>query len=69
MNKLLKFFIIIFPFIVLSQSITTSNDVLKGLDFQNKLIDKSIIKKIKFENIGPSIMSGRVSDIEVNPKN
>ena len=57
MNKLLKFFIIIFPFIVLSQSITTSNDVLKGLDFQNKLIDKSIIKKIKFENIGPSIMS------------
>ena len=69
MNKLLKFFIIIFPFTVLSQSITTSNDVLKGLDFQNKLIDKSIIKKIKFENIGPSIMSGRVSDIEVNPKN
>ena len=69
MNKLLKFFIIIFPFIVLSQSITTSNDVLKGLDFQNKLIDKSIIKKLKFENIGPSIMSGRVSDIEVNPKN
>ena len=69
MNKLLKFFILIFPFTVLSQSITTSNDVLKGLDFQNKLIDKSIIKKIKFENIGPSIMSGRVSDIEVNPKN
>ena len=69
MNKLLKFFIIIFPFTVLSQSITTSNDVLKGLDFQNKLMDKSIIKKIKFENIGPSIMSGRVSDIEVNPKN
>jgi hypothetical protein len=56
MNKLLKFFIIIFPFIVLSQSITTSNDVLKGLDFQNKLIDKSIIKKIKFENIGPRIL-------------
>ena len=69
MNKLLKFFILIFPFTVLSQSITTSNDVLKGLNFQNKLIDKSIIKKIKFENIGPSIMSGRVSDIEVNPKN
>ena len=69
MNKLLKFFILIFPFTVLSQSITTSNDVLKGLNFQNKLIDKSIIKKIKFENIGPSIMSGRVSDIEVNPNN
>ncbi|WP_462245287.1 WD40/YVTN/BNR-like repeat-containing protein [Ferruginibacter sp.] len=31
------------------------------------LEDNSLLKDIKFRNIGPSVMSGRVVDIEVNP--
>ena len=42
---------------------------MEGLTLQNELMKNSIVKNIKFENIGPSVMSGRVSDIEVNPLN
>ena len=69
MKKLLKFFALFVPVLIFAQSSTSSNEVIKGLSLQNELIKNSIVKNIKFENIGPSIMSGRVSDIEVNPKN
>ena len=69
MKKLLKFFALFVPVLIFAQTSTSSNDVIKGLSLQNELIKNSIVKNIKFENIGPSIMSGRVSDIEVNPKN
>ena len=69
MKKLLKFFALFVPVLIFAQTSTSSNEVIKGLSLQNELIKNSIVKNIKFENIGPSIMSGRVSDIEVNPKN
>ena len=69
MKKLLKFFALFVPVLIFTQTSTSSNEVIKGLSLQNELIKNSIVKNIKFENIGPSIMSGRVSDIEVNPKN
>jgi len=31
--------------------------------------ENSIVKNIDFENIGPTVMSGRVVDVEVNPNN
>ncbi|MGB5382918.1 MAG: hypothetical protein WBN19_03650, partial [Lutimonas sp.] len=30
---------------------------------------ESMVKNLKFESIGPAIMSGRVVDLEVNPDN
>lgn len=30
--------------------------------------DKSLVKNLRFNNIGPTVMSGRVVDIDVNPK-
>ena len=69
MKKLLKFFALFVPVLIFTQTSTSSAEVIKGLSLQNELIKNSIVKNIKFENIGPSIMSGRVSDIEVNPKN
>src|SRR5436305_11873425 len=40
------------------------NDIQK-----RKLLDQtSYLKDVKFRNIGPAIMSGRVVDIDVNPK-
>ena len=51
-----------------SQNNYTSPELIQKSENQYKIdLEKSIVKNIKFENIGPSVMSGRVTDIEVNP--
>ena len=49
------------------QSATKSEVVTKALQEKVALTNTSIIKNISFSNIGPTIMSGRVADIDVNP--
>ncbi|MDB2633038.1 glycosyl hydrolase [Flavobacteriaceae bacterium] len=49
------------------QSATESEVVTKALQKKETLTNSSIIKNISFTNIGPTIMSGRVADIDVNP--
>ena len=49
------------------QSATNSQVVLKSLQEKQALEGTSIIKNVSFNNIGPTIMSGRVADIDVNP--
>ncbi|HEU4633006.1 MAG TPA: hypothetical protein VFS22_03415, partial [Flavisolibacter sp.] len=46
---------------------TPGSDRLKGLQQRQLLEKKSTINHVKFRNIGPSVMSGRVDDIEANP--
>jgi len=48
---------------------TSSATVLKALQQKEELTKNSIVKNVPFESIGPSIMSGRVTDIEANPDN
>lgn len=43
--------------------------VKKALQEKEALTKNSIIKNIPFTNIGPTIMSGRVSDVDINPNN
>ena len=50
-----------------SQTPSTISDVTEGIKSQNQLMESSIVRNLKFQNIGPSVMSGRVTDIEVNP--
>ena len=46
----------------------TSGDArLKSLQEKNRKAAESPLKDISFRNIGPTIMSGRVDDLEVNP--
>ncbi|MDA7716529.1 glycosyl hydrolase [Flavobacteriaceae bacterium] len=52
-----------------SQVSTSAEDILQSLKVQNELIENSIVKNLEFKNIGPSVMSGRVTDLEVNPNN
>jgi len=40
----------------------------KGLQQRQVLEKRSTINHVKFRNIGPSVMSGRVDDIEANPE-
>lgn len=49
------------------QPATNSELVKKALQEKQKLTEASIIKNIPFTNIGPTIMSGRMADIDVNP--
>lgn len=46
---------------------STADERLNGLKKRKLLDERSVLKDIRFRNIGPSIMSGRVVDIDVNP--
>lgn len=46
---------------------STAAERMNGLQKRKLLQDNSLLKDIKFRNIGPSIMSGRVVDVDVNP--
>ncbi len=55
---------------ILAQQVPTSSvSVQKALQQKQKLSKSSLVKNISFENIGPTVMSGRVVDIDVNPEN
>jgi photosystem II stability/assembly factor-like uncharacterized protein len=45
---------------------TPSAERMKASEQRRMLEAKSLLKEVPFRNIGPSIMSGRVSDIDVN---
>lgn len=48
---------------------TPATTILKALQQKEDLTKASLVKHVPFENIGPSIMSGRVTALEVNPDN
>lgn len=51
------------------QKPTNATQVQQALQQQEELKKASLVKNISFTNIGPNIMSGRVSDVDVNPEN
>lgn len=65
--SVLSFFLVQFNF---AQSNPTSAATVKeALKQKAKLTQNSTVKNIEFTNIGPTIMSGRVVDLDVNPNN
>ena len=46
---------------------TSAADVQSGIQAKEALTENSIVKNIPFTNIGPTVMSGRVTDLAVNP--
>lgn len=46
---------------------TPAAERLNGLSVRKLLMQDTLLNKVKFRNIGPSVMSGRVVDVEVNP--
>ena len=49
------------------QTSSTLSEVEEALKEKASMAKNSLVKNIPLENIGPSVMSGRVVDIEVNP--
>jgi photosystem II stability/assembly factor-like uncharacterized protein len=46
---------------------TSAADRLKANDQRKALLQRSTINNTSFRNVGPSVMSGRVADVDVNP--
>ena len=63
------FYIVPFFFIFAQQPATSPKVVVEALNNKQELQQNSLVKNIPFKNIGPTIMSGRVVDIDVNPNN
>ncbi|MGB3606084.1 VPS10 domain-containing protein [Psychroserpens sp.] len=51
------------------QPATSSQTILDALQQKAELTKNSLVKNVVFENIGPTVMSGRVTDLAVNPEN
>jgi len=65
-------FVLLFSIVLLSnaqQVASPVNTVTEALQQKARLQEQSIVKNIPFKNIGPTVMSGRVTDLAVNPEN
>ncbi|RNC88019.1 MAG: glycosyl hydrolase [Winogradskyella sp.] len=49
------------------QPATSAETVKQALEQKRSMAESSIVKNVPFKNIGPTIMSGRVVDLDVNP--
>ena len=47
---------------------TDAESIIKAYKDKEVLVQSSRVKNIEFKNIGPTIMSGRVVALEVNPQ-
>ena len=61
-----KYFIFIILFV---SSLLNNSWAQKSKEKQDTLLTSKIVRGMKFRNIGPAMMSGRVSDIAIDPEN
>jgi photosystem II stability/assembly factor-like uncharacterized protein len=48
---------------------TSAKDRLNSFEIRKSLSKQSLVKNLEFRNVGPTVMSGRVVDIDANPDN
>jgi len=54
---------------IIAQNPTNSEIIQQSLEKKSQMMQSSLVKNIEFTNIGPTVMSGRVVDMAVNPDN
>ena len=65
-----SFVILLSTFVLFAQQpATPSETIAQALESKQKLVESSLVKNVHFKNIGPTVMSGRVVDLDVNPEN
>ena len=70
MKKIIPLFLAFISVQSFSQNpATSSSDLERGIQQKQQLTETSLVKNIPFKSIGPSVMSGRVTAVEVNPEN
>ncbi|MEN8898667.1 WD40/YVTN/BNR-like repeat-containing protein [Nonlabens sp.] len=69
MKQILSFLLISSFLISFAQNpkATPTMEVQNGLSQMEQMAQSSPFKKLEFKNIGPTVMSGRVVDVDVNP--
>ncbi|WP_411894103.1 VPS10 domain-containing protein [Winogradskyella sp. A2] len=68
-SKFLSFaFIFCTLFLTAQQPATSAETIKNALEQKRAMTETSLVKNVPFKNIGPTIMSGRVVDVDVNPK-
>ncbi|APY08315.1 glycosyl hydrolase [Winogradskyella sp. J14-2] len=68
-TKFLSFAFAASALVVFAQQPATSAETVKrALAEKREMAKTSLVKNVPFENIGPTIMSGRVVDVDVNPE-
>ncbi|MBI3511451.1 MAG: glycosyl hydrolase [Bacteroidetes bacterium] len=76
--NLSKYFLLLLPLQLFSQKVspppaapdpkgTSATERLAGLDKRKKCEENSIVTNVNCRSVGPSVMSGRVVDIDANP--
>ncbi|WP_431132821.1 VPS10 domain-containing protein [Psychroserpens mesophilus] len=69
-TRFLSFVLLLSTSVVFAQQPATSAETItQALEQKKTLAETSLVKHIAFENIGPTVMSGRVVDLDVNPEN
>ncbi|MCR9181995.1 MAG: glycosyl hydrolase [Flavobacteriaceae bacterium] len=56
-----------FTFSFAQPAATSATELQQALEDKENLTTSSLVKNISFTNIGPTVMSGRVVDLDVNP--
>ncbi len=69
MKFIFKFLLMIFSATSIAQIATNSKIIQESLAQKRQMIQSSLVKNLPFTNIGPTVMSGRVADVAVNPNN
>jgi photosystem II stability/assembly factor-like uncharacterized protein len=70
MKKVTYYLFLLFSGILIAQQSPTSAVLIEKSLKDKKVLEKnSLVKNINFTNIGPTVMSGRVVDVDVNPEN
>ncbi|PKV48655.1 sortilin (neurotensin receptor 3) [Aquimarina sp. MAR_2010_214] len=63
-------FFLFLSFFLFSQQPATNTELVQNGLLKKKQMEKtSLVKQVPFKNIGPTVMSGRVVDVDVNPEN
>jgi photosystem II stability/assembly factor-like uncharacterized protein len=47
---------------------TPAAERLRGAEMRKKMSETSLFKSVKFREVGPTVQSGRIVDVDVNPK-
>ncbi|WP_203295302.1 WD40/YVTN/BNR-like repeat-containing protein [Luteirhabdus pelagi] len=70
MKHILSLTLLLFFTLIYAQQPATSTEAMQqALQQKEQLLETSLVKNIPFKNIGPTVMSGRVTDFAVNPAN
>ena len=69
MKSFFTLLMLCFSFVLTAQTPTNSDIIQNSLEKKHQMMKSSLVKNVAFTNIGPTVMSGRVADVAVNPSN